>query len=65
LFPAARRDPQQSKAGKHQRVRFVFVDGRDSSGKLGDIDARLCYPIEDLEYGMCEFAIYDNNGCIL
>jgi len=27
--------------------------------------ARLCYPIEDFEYGMREFAIYDNNGYIL
>lgn len=25
----------------------------------------ICYPIEDFEYGMREFAIYDNNGYIL
>jgi hypothetical protein len=24
--------------------------------------ARICYPIETFEYGMREFAIYDNNG---
>lgn len=27
--------------------------------------ARLCYPIENFEYGMREFAIYDNNGYVL
>jgi len=27
--------------------------------------ARICYPIEDFEYGMREFAIYDNNGYLL
>jgi hypothetical protein len=24
--------------------------------------ARLCYPVENFEYGMREFAVYDNNG---
>lgn len=27
--------------------------------------ASICYPIEDFEYGMREFAIYDNNGYLL
>lgn len=27
--------------------------------------ARVCYPIETFEYGMREFAIYDNNGYVL
>ncbi len=27
--------------------------------------ARVCYPVEDFEYGMREFAIFDNNGCLL
>ena len=26
---------------------------------------RVCYPIEEFEYGMREFAIYDNNGYLL
>jgi len=26
---------------------------------------RICYPIETFEYGMREFAIYDNNGYLL
>jgi uncharacterized glyoxalase superfamily protein PhnB len=27
--------------------------------------ARVCYPPEDFDYGMREFAIYDNNGYLL
>jgi hypothetical protein len=27
--------------------------------------ARVCYPIENFEYGMRELAIYDNNGYLL
>ncbi|MBU6238028.1 MAG: VOC family protein [Planctomycetes bacterium] len=26
---------------------------------------RVCYPIEDFDYGMREFGIYDNNGYLL
>jgi hypothetical protein len=26
---------------------------------------RIFYPLEDFDYGMREFAIYDNNGCLL
>ena len=26
---------------------------------------RVCYPIEDFDYGMREFAIFDNNGYLL
>jgi uncharacterized glyoxalase superfamily protein PhnB len=32
--------------------------------KLKD-KCNICYPIEDFEYGMREFAIYDNNGYLL
>ena len=27
--------------------------------------ASICYPIEDFDYGMREFAIFDNNGYLL
>ena len=27
--------------------------------------AHICYPIENFDYGMREFAIYDNNGYLL
>jgi uncharacterized glyoxalase superfamily protein PhnB len=33
-------------------------------GQLKD-KTKICYPIENFEYGMREFAIYDNNGYIL
>lgn len=33
-------------------------------GELKD-KVRLCYPIEDFDHGMREFAISDNNGCLL
>jgi uncharacterized glyoxalase superfamily protein PhnB len=26
---------------------------------------KICYPIEDFEYGMREFAVYDNNGYLI
>ncbi|QDW28242.1 bleomycin resistance family protein [Pedobacter sp. KBS0701] len=26
---------------------------------------KICYPLEDFDYGMREFAIYDNNGYLL
>ena len=26
---------------------------------------RVCYPLENFDYGMREFAVYDNNGYIL
>lgn len=26
---------------------------------------KICYPIEDFNYGMREFAVYDNNGYLL
>ena len=26
---------------------------------------KICYPMEDFEYGMREFAIFDNNGYII
>lgn len=27
--------------------------------------ARVCYPVEDFDYGMREFAVYDNNDYLL
>ena len=28
-------------------------------------NVKICYPIENFEYGMREFGIYDNNGYLL
>ena len=42
--------------------------------RVGDVESlwsqlkdkvRVCYPLEDFEYGMREFAIYDNNGYLM
>ena len=42
--------------------------------RTNDVDAlwntvkdklRICYPIENFDYGMREFAVYDNNGYLL
>ena len=33
-------------------------------GQLKDA-VHICYPLEEFDYGMCEFAIYDNNGYLL
>jgi uncharacterized glyoxalase superfamily protein PhnB len=44
--------------------RVVDVDGL--WGQLHDHDGvTVCYPIETFDYGMREFAIFDNNGYIL
>lgn len=32
--------------------------------KLKD-KTRVCYPVENFDYGMREFAVYDNNGYLL
>ncbi len=43
---------------------FRVSDVDDLWSSLKD-QARVCYPIETFEYGMREFAIYDNNGYLL
>jgi uncharacterized glyoxalase superfamily protein PhnB len=45
----------------------LYVKTDDVDGlwqKLKD-RARVCYPIESFEYGMREFAVFDNNGYLL
>lgn len=44
---------------------YISINDVDSFwDKLKD-KANICYPIENFEWGMREFAIYDNNGYIL
>jgi uncharacterized glyoxalase superfamily protein PhnB len=43
-----------------------YIDTEDVDelwNALKDV-VKICYPIENFEYGMREFAIYDNNGYI-
>ncbi len=44
---------------------YIKTDGVDDLWHRLKDKARLCYPIEEFEYGMREFAIYDNNGYVL
>lgn len=45
---------------------FYFrVDDVDDLWQRLKDRARVCYPLEDFEYGMREFGIYDNNGYLL
>lgn len=44
---------------------YISINSVDEFwAKLKD-KANICYPIENFEWGMREFAIYDNNGYIL
>lgn len=39
-------------------------DVEDAWQRLKDA-AHVCYPIDDFDWGMREFGIYDNNGYLL
>ena len=44
---------------------YINRDNVDECWKALNYRAKVCYPIEDFDYGMREFAIYDNNGYLL
>ena len=44
---------------------YLNSDNVDAWWQLLKDKVKVCYPIEDFEYGMREFAIYDNNGYLL
>ena len=45
---------------------FYFnVDNVDEIWNEVKNNVKVCYPIENFEYGMREFAVYDNNGYLL
>lgn len=44
---------------------YIGTDDVDALWERVKDCARVCYPIEDFEYGMREFAIYDRNGYLL
>jgi uncharacterized glyoxalase superfamily protein PhnB len=44
---------------------YFTTDDADGLWRRFKDKARVCYPIEDFEYGMREFGIYDNNGYLL
>jgi len=44
---------------------YITVDDADSIWHELKDKARICYPIENFEWQMREFAIFDNNGYII
>ena len=44
---------------------YINPDDVDALWERVKDKARVCYPIDDFDYGMREFAIYDNNGYLL
>ena len=44
---------------------YFHTDDMDGLWQRLKDKARICYPIDNFEYGMREFAIYDNNGYLL
>ena len=44
---------------------YIEVDDVDSVWDELKYACNICYPIEDFEYGMREFAVFDNNGYLL
>jgi len=45
----------------------LYITTDDVDGCRDEIrdKTRVCYPIEDFEYGMREFGVFDNNGYLL
>ena len=44
---------------------YINPDDVDAMWERVKDKARVCYPIDNFDYGMREFAIYDNNGYLL
>ncbi|MDN5200741.1 VOC family protein [Fulvivirgaceae bacterium BMA10] len=44
---------------------YLFPDNVDEAWEMLKNKAKVSYPIENFDYGMREFAIYDNNGYLL
>ena len=44
---------------------YFLTDDIESLWKSISKKAEICYPLETFEYGMKEFAVYDNNGYTL
>ena len=44
---------------------YITTDNVDALWKQWKDKCKVCYPIDDFDYGMREFALYDNNGYLL
>lgn len=62
-----------TKPNSHEKFGRIGFSGSfyfnvdDVEGLWNDLNTitKICYPIETFEWGMREFAVYDNNGYIL
>ncbi|GEP98814.1 VOC family protein [Chitinophaga cymbidii] len=44
---------------------YIHMDGIDELWEKVKDKAEVCFPIQNFDYGMREFGIYDNNGYLL
>jgi len=44
---------------------YLYTNNIDADWELVKDLADICYPLEKFDYGMWEFAIYDNNGYMI
>lgn len=44
---------------------YFMVDDADALWSELQHTTKVCYPIETFDYGMREFAVYDNNGYLV
>ena len=44
---------------------YLNVDNIDTVWATLKDNCKVCYPIDDFDYGMREFAVFDNNGYLL
>ncbi len=44
---------------------YIRTDDVEAAWRELEGAVRICYPIENFDYGMREFAIYDNNGYLI
>lgn len=44
---------------------YINTTNVDELWEQVKIKTKICYPLENFEYGMKEFAVYDNNGYLI
>ncbi len=44
---------------------YIHMDGIDELWEKVKDRAEVCFPVQNFDYGMREFGIYDNNGYLL
>ncbi len=44
---------------------YIYTDDVEADWERLRFKAKVCFPIEDFDYGTREFGIYDNNGYLL